>query len=62
MSEPRHPPPELWGGVECTVNRVGDVWFDQMARNGHATRPDDLDAFTRESLRLLESSASARAA
>jgi dTDP-4-dehydrorhamnose reductase len=38
-------PPELWGGVECTVNRVGDAWFDQMARNGHATRPGDLDAF-----------------
>lgn len=38
-------PPELWGGVECTVNRVGDAWFDQMDRNGHARRPEDLDAF-----------------
>jgi dTDP-4-dehydrorhamnose reductase len=38
-------PPELWGGVECTVNRVGDTWFDQMDRNGHTTRPEDLDAF-----------------
>ena len=25
------PPLEMWGGVECTVNRVGDRWFDQLA-------------------------------
>lgn len=36
---------ELWGGVECTVNRVGDVYFDQLERNGHATRLDDLNLF-----------------
>jgi dTDP-4-dehydrorhamnose reductase len=35
----------LWGGVECTVNRVGDAWFCQMSRNGHAGRIEDLDAF-----------------
>ncbi|HZH44747.1 MAG TPA: family 1 glycosylhydrolase [Lysobacter sp.] len=23
---------ELWGGVECTVNRVGDRWFSQLDR------------------------------
>ena len=39
------PPLELWAGVECTVNRVGDKYFDQLERNGHATRPDDLDLF-----------------
>ena len=36
---------ELWGGVECTVNRVGDRFFDQMNASGHATRLDDLDRF-----------------
>lgn len=40
-------PLELWGGVECTVNRVGDRYFDQLERNGHATRLDDLDHFAR---------------
>jgi len=35
----------LWGGVECTINRVGDVWHSQLDRNGHLLRPDDLDAF-----------------
>jgi dTDP-4-dehydrorhamnose reductase len=36
------PPLEIWGGVECTINRVGDRWFDQMAWSGHDCRPDDL--------------------
>ena len=33
----------LWGGIECTVNRVGDEFFDQAVHSGHDTRPDDLD-------------------
>ena len=36
---------ELWGGPECTVNRVGDSFGDQFARCGHAQRLDDLDRF-----------------
>lgn len=35
--------PELWAGVECTVNRVGDVYFDQLELSGHASRLEDLD-------------------
>jgi len=38
-------PPELWGGVECTVNRVGDRRFDAMKRDGHDRRIEDLDLF-----------------
>jgi dTDP-4-dehydrorhamnose reductase len=34
---------ELWGGLECTVNRVGDVYFDQIVRTGHHARPQDLE-------------------
>ena len=34
---------ELWGGIECTVNRVGDLYFDQIVRTGHEHRLDDLD-------------------
>lgn len=37
--------PELWGGVEATINRVGDRYFDQCRRNGHRARPEDLDRF-----------------
>ncbi|MFN3844896.1 MAG: hypothetical protein ACK4RZ_03605 [Paracoccaceae bacterium] len=35
----------LWGGVEATVNRVGDQWFDQLQQSGHYDRPGDLDRF-----------------
>ena len=38
-------PLELWGGVECTVNRVGNRYFDQTRRSGHHDRPADLDRF-----------------
>jgi dTDP-4-dehydrorhamnose reductase len=36
---------ELWGGHECTVNRVGDRWFDQTVRTGHQDRIGDLARF-----------------
>ncbi|MBX9881694.1 MAG: sugar nucleotide-binding protein [Sphingomonas sp.] len=37
------PPLELWGGLECTLNRVGDRFGDQLALSGHRDRPDDID-------------------
>ena len=38
-------PPEVWAGVECTINRVGDRYFKQLERNGHLHRLSDLDLF-----------------
>ncbi|HYH00575.1 MAG TPA: sugar nucleotide-binding protein [Terriglobales bacterium] len=38
-------PIELWGGVECTVNRVRDNYFEQLNRSGHTRRIEDLDRF-----------------
>ncbi|HEX8404239.1 MAG TPA: sugar nucleotide-binding protein [Duganella sp.] len=38
-------PVALWGGLECTVNRVRDQYFSQMERNGHADRLPDLERF-----------------
>ncbi|HEX8150795.1 MAG TPA: family 1 glycosylhydrolase [Pyrinomonadaceae bacterium] len=35
--------PELWAGVECTVNRVGERYHDQLERGGHARRAEDLE-------------------
>src|SRR5437764_11053936 len=29
---------ELWGGLECTINRVGDDYFDQLEFSGHYKR------------------------
>ncbi len=34
---------ELWAGVECTYNRVGDRYLDQMRYSGFDRRVDDLD-------------------
>jgi dTDP-4-dehydrorhamnose reductase len=33
----------MWAGVECTVNRVGDRYSDQLVRSGHDARACDLD-------------------
>lgn len=35
----------LWGGLECTVNRVRDTYFSQVDRNGHAGRRTDIERF-----------------
>jgi dTDP-4-dehydrorhamnose reductase len=34
---------ELWAGPECTVNRIGDRFTDQLQASGFADRVDDLD-------------------
>ncbi|HKR01770.1 MAG TPA: family 1 glycosylhydrolase [Pyrinomonadaceae bacterium] len=46
-------PPELWAGVECSVNRVGDLFFDQLEQSGHARRASDLDLFAGLGVRAL---------
>lgn len=47
------PPLELWGGVECTINRIGDTYFDQLDRNGHLKRIEDLDMFAALGIRTI---------
>lgn len=44
---------ELWGGLECTVNRVWDEYFCQMERSGHATRMEDLERFASLGIRAI---------
>jgi len=38
------PPLELWGGVECSVVRVGEDYRNQVVETGHSARLDDIDA------------------
>ena len=45
--------PELWGGVECTRNRVGDRFLDQLDRNGHRAREADLERFAALGIRAI---------
>jgi dTDP-4-dehydrorhamnose reductase len=42
-ASPEPPPLELWGGVECTMVRLGDAYRDEVAETGHARRADDID-------------------
>jgi dTDP-4-dehydrorhamnose reductase len=48
-----HAPIEMWAGVECTVNRVGEQYFDQVERTGHAGRLDDIDRFAALGVRAM---------
>lgn len=44
---------EVWAGIECSVNRVGDEYYDQLERSGHAARRSDLELFARLGIRTL---------
>jgi dTDP-4-dehydrorhamnose reductase len=45
--------PVLWAGPECTVNRVGDRYHDQLERSGFARRLDDLDRLASLGIRRM---------
>jgi dTDP-4-dehydrorhamnose reductase len=45
--------PEIWGGIECTINRVGDNYRDQLQNSGHYGRPADIKMFGELGLRKL---------
>lgn len=44
---------ELWGGLECTINRVQDTYFSQLDKNGHATREGDIERFASLNIKAL---------
>lgn len=35
--------PEVWGGIECTINRVKNNFFDQLHYSGHYYREEDIE-------------------
>src|SRR5688572_29520120 len=45
--------PEVWGGIECTINRVHNSFRDQLASSGHYTRPGDIEHFARLGIKKL---------
>jgi dTDP-4-dehydrorhamnose reductase len=51
--QPATSPLQLWGGLECTVNRVRDNYFSQMDRNGHAERLQDIERFASLGIRAI---------
>lgn len=34
--------PEIWGGIECTINRIENKYLDQLEYSGHYNREDDI--------------------
>jgi dTDP-4-dehydrorhamnose reductase len=48
-----HEPLEIWAGVECTCNRVGDRYFDQMEFSGHAAREGDFEKIAELGIKRL---------
>jgi dTDP-4-dehydrorhamnose reductase len=46
-------PLEMWGGLECTINRVREIYFRQMERNGHLWRLSDIDLFAGLGIRAI---------
>lgn len=45
--------PEIWGGIECTINRVGNTYKDQLNYSGHYQRPDDIRQFAALGIKSL---------
>jgi len=38
---------EIWGGLECTINRVGNEFRDQLDYTGHYDRKGDIEKFVK---------------
>ena len=54
LSQVAGAPLEVWGGIECSVVRVGDTWRDQVHETGHHHRAAlDLDLLAALGLRTL---------
>ncbi len=45
--------PEVWGGIECTINRVKDNFRDQLEDSGHYLRDNDLEEIAALGIRTL---------
>jgi len=44
---------QLWGGIECTINRVGDQYYDQLAASGHYKRESDIEQIASLGIKAL---------
>lgn len=46
-------PLQVWGGLECTIARIGETYRNQIEETGHLARLDDLDRITELGIRTL---------
>ncbi len=45
--------PALWGGIECTINRIGDDFKDQLSYSGHYARAGDLEQICKLGIKTI---------
>jgi dTDP-4-dehydrorhamnose reductase len=46
--------PEIWGGIECSFNRVGDLYMDQLSYSGHYERSEeDIERFASTGIKAI---------
>lgn len=45
--------PEIWGGLECTINRIGNSFRDQLKYAGHYERKDDIDKIAQTGIKMI---------
>jgi dTDP-4-dehydrorhamnose reductase len=45
--------PEVWGGIECTINRIADRYSDQLATTGHYSRKSDIECIAALGIKTL---------
>jgi dTDP-4-dehydrorhamnose reductase len=43
----------VWGGIECTIQRIANSFGNQLQRSGHWHRPDDLELISSLGIRTL---------
>lgn len=44
---------QIWGGVECTLNRVENRYFSQCEKSGHFSRLEDLEKFAKLNIKKI---------
>jgi dTDP-4-dehydrorhamnose reductase len=45
--------PQIWGGIECTINRVRNEFFDQLDYSGHYQRLSDMEVLAATGIKKL---------
>src|SRR5687767_13724726 len=45
--------PDIWGGLECTINRVNNNFFDQFEYSGHYEREGDIESIASLGIKKL---------
>lgn len=45
--------PSMWGGIECTINRVENTYSDQLLYAGHYDRTGDIEQFATLGIKAL---------